>query len=192
MVTSLEQWNLPADEDEDLDKFRERIEEAQDCINDVEDTMLNSGLLDPRVQDLQNTIATMRRHLNEWEEDLAGVPPQMDGAMDTDPPPQFDGAMDTDIPLGDQERATTEFDASGKYSSVGVSAPELVLLEGLPRPTTATSSVTATAQPAITTSAQPSNLVAEEEAVSPPPNEGQQSRLVPKVCPLSISYASCF
>ena len=56
------------EEDEDVDKIRERIEDAQYWINDVENAMLNAGLQDPRVAQLQQNIAESRSVLTEHEE----------------------------------------------------------------------------------------------------------------------------
>ncbi|KAK3712892.1 hypothetical protein LTR37_008777 [Vermiconidia calcicola] len=57
------------EDDEDVEKIRERLEDAQYWVNDVEDLLTNAGLQDSRVDQLQRNIAASRALIDEYDED---------------------------------------------------------------------------------------------------------------------------
>ena len=57
------------EDDEDVEKIRERIEDAQYWANDVERLLTNAGLHDYRVDKLQRNITASRDLLDTYEED---------------------------------------------------------------------------------------------------------------------------
>lgn len=64
------------EDDKARGKIRERIEDAQYWINDVEQVMmLETGLRHPRIDQLQRSITEMRQILNEQEGEVEELPP---------------------------------------------------------------------------------------------------------------------
>lgn len=78
-------WMACTENEDDVEKMREHVEDAEYWINDVETVMVQAGLYDRRVEILQNTITDMRADIDEYDDEDDEPPPVEDTRESTGP-----------------------------------------------------------------------------------------------------------